>query len=189
MKAASLSERDTFWLSLLFHVLLFAIYLLMLMRYPVSVPEKRPALYVPSYLSTPASSAKATEHQLSVPRERASHQTALNQSRSAYKRQQPVYMIGEKLADDPLKKLLGAAISRHLYYPQAAQELGVEGVVEVGFTIFPDGSVMNVQVVRSSHKPMLDSAAIVAVQKMEPVANVDIYLKQPKFLVVNVIFR
>lgn len=101
----------------------------------------------------------------------------------------PVNMIGEKLLDDPLKKLLGIAITKHLYYPDAAQELNMHGVSAVGFTLYPDGTVTNVQIMHSSGEKVLDAAAAAAVNEMGPVSNVDIYVKKPRFLVVNIIFR
>lgn len=225
------SERNTFWLSLLVHVLLFVVYLLSFMhRYPLVPPEKKPALYVPAYvyheaatamkpvtasvqkqrIEKPLASAQRIETNLDQFKgdfnlanyhkqiqQKANEQAAAASETpanfnpaEAYKRQQaPVYMIGDKLVDDPLKKLLGIAISKHLYYPQVAQELFIHGVVGVGFTLYPDGNVTNVKIVQSSRERMLDAAALSAINEMTPVANVDIYLKKPRFLVVKIIFN
>lgn len=197
---ASVSERNSFWVSLLIHVLLFAVYLLTLMQHHSPLPEKKPALYVPSYVynTAPLVTAAAqtaqkqtpvSHDQLNLAQPLAQPNTAQFKPATAYKHAQPVHMIGEKLVDDPLKKLLGIAISKHLSYPQVAQELNMRGRVAVGFTLFPDGSVTNVEMMQTSHEPLLDAAAMAAIREMAPVDSVAVYLKQPRFLVVNVIFR
>lgn len=220
-----LSEQKTFWLSLLFHLLILMAYLLSF-RHSLPLREQPPALYIPSYVyrssSPPVSAPQAAEKQASAQKEKPtetvsnqkdsdfdlSHykvkpvtaseseselpETSLAQFHAASASQQhepPINMIGEKLLDDPLKKLLGIAITKHLYYPDAAQELNMHGVAAVGFTLYPDGTVSNVQLMHSSGEKVLDAAAAAAVNEMGPVSNVDIYVKQPRFLVVNIVFR
>lgn len=217
-----LSERDSFWLSLLLHGLALVIYVLWQWRHPILEPEKKPALYVPSYVynSVPTQTmsakppspdrAEAKQHKQSESTQReelAMRESATQENDvtgleplmapdlASYhpvalkKPQQPVYMVGEKLVDDPLKKLLGIAISKRLYYPRAAQDLQIHGVTSVGFTLFPDGTVANVEVVKSSRERMLDVAALEAIKRMPPIDSVNIYVKKPRYLVVNIIFR
>ncbi len=50
-------------------------------------------------------------------------------------------------------------------YPEAARRMGVEGWVEVEFTVGPDGRVSDARVVRSSGGGRLDDAAIAAVRR------------------------
>lgn len=97
-------------------------------------------------------------------------------------------MIGEKLLDDPLRKLLGEAITANLSYPEMARTLHLRGVVSIGFTLYPSGELGSIHIVKSSRQRILDLAALNAVTAASPVSSVDIYLKQAKYLVVNVVF-
>jgi len=53
-------------------------------------------------------------------------------------------------------------------YPEAARKRQIEGRVEVGFSIGPDGSVYDAAVVKSSRQPDLDRAALIAVKDAAP---------------------
>ena len=109
-------------------------------------------------------------------------------SQKSHERRDPIHMIGEKLSEDPLRKLLGRAITAHLYYPGVARELNMRGIVSVSFVLHPSGEITDAYIVKTSHKKMLDVAAYHAIVDASPIANVDIYLKEDKRLVVNVIF-
>ncbi|WP_054683469.1 energy transducer TonB [Rhodothermus marinus] len=52
-----------------------------------------------------------------------------------------------------------------LEYPELARKAGLEGLVVVQFVVEPDGSVSNIQVIRSAGK-LLDEAAIKAVKQL-----------------------
>ena len=52
-----------------------------------------------------------------------------------------------------------------LEYPELARKAGLEGLVVVQFVVEPDGSISNIQVIRSAGK-LLDEAAIKAVQQL-----------------------
>ena len=100
----------------------------------------------------------------------------------------PIRMIGEKLLEDPLRMLLGAAITKQLFFPQVAKELYLRGIVGIAFTLFPNGDLQRIRLAHSSGKKILDRAALEAVHRAAPIGNVDIYLKEPKELVINIIY-
>jgi TonB family protein len=105
-----------------------------------------------------------------------------------YKSMKPIHMIGEKLLDDPLYRLLGQAITAQLYYPSLAKELHLHGIVRIGFTLYPDGNMTSIHVMKTSRERILDTAALRAINKSFPVHDVGMYLKEPKFMVVNIVF-
>jgi periplasmic protein TonB len=53
-----------------------------------------------------------------------------------------------------------------IVYPTRAQQTGVEGWVEIGFTVNPNGSVANVKVLNANPSRTFEQAAIKAVSKM-----------------------
>lgn len=54
----------------------------------------------------------------------------------------------------------------NIEYPKKAREQGIEGVLKLEFTVETDGSVSNVEVVKSLH-PLCDSAAVAGVQSVK----------------------
>lgn len=81
---------------------------------------------------------------------------------------------GTALAD--LKSLykaeLRARIDQNKYYPAVARRLGHSGEPLVGFTLLPDGSIINIRILKSSSFARLDEAAleaVKAVKKFKPV--------------------
>jgi len=52
-----------------------------------------------------------------------------------------------------------------LEYPELARKAGLEGLVVVQFVVEPDGSISNIQVIRSAGR-LLDEAAVKAVQQL-----------------------
>ncbi|OGT38918.1 MAG: hypothetical protein A3F12_01925 [Gammaproteobacteria bacterium RIFCSPHIGHO2_12_FULL_38_14] len=110
------------------------------------------------------------------------------QKPSPEKYTEAIHMIGDKFLDDPLRKLLGHAITRRLYYPKVASDLHMRGVVSIGFTLLPTGEVVGARIVKSSRERILDIAALNAINDASPINNVDIYVKKPKYLIVNIIY-
>lgn len=54
----------------------------------------------------------------------------------------------------------------NIEYPEKARDQGIEGILELEFTVETDGSVSNVEVVESLH-PLCDSAAVAGVRSVE----------------------
>lgn len=188
-----------FWLSILFHLILFlSLSLSVLFQFK---PEKRPSLYIPSYvyqgeMNTPVQhntpknivtskngiEKPSTSHSSGVPS--ANQFQPVKSANDA----DPVHLIGEKNVDAPLLKLLGQAISKHLVYPKIALDFNTKGVVLVRFTVHPDGTVTDIQMVKSSSAGVLDEAAIAAINAMTPGNNVGKYVDKPKSMVFGIIF-
>lgn len=66
------------------------------------------------------------------------------------------------------KTMVRTKIERAKFYPMWARKRGFEGVVGVKFTIQPDGSVKDVNVVKPCHCDVLNKAACEAIMKAAP---------------------
>ena len=106
-----------------------------------------------------------------------------------YKKMDPVHMLGEKVLDDPLRKLIGVALTRHLFYPKIAETLGIHGIATIGLFLHTDGRITDIELLKTSRHRALDTAALSAVQDASPIKNVDIYLHQDRRLIINIIFN
>ncbi len=84
--------------------------------------------------------------------------------------------------------LLHNRISQAQRYPHRALALDEQGNIEIGFTLFPDGHLENVRVLSTSHYPMLDQAAVEAVQSVDPVPEAAAYIRHKTLLRVWVHF-
>jgi TonB family protein len=63
-----------------------------------------------------------------------------------------------------------------------------QGRVKVEFTLFPNGTLTNLQVIRSCGTRSLDSAALAAVRLASPFQDVDHYLTHAKAFNIDVVF-
>ncbi len=102
---------------------------------------------------------------------------------------EPVHLIGDKKIDRPLLTLLGKALTKHLIYPKSAIDLNVKGTSVIGFVLYPDGHVTNVQLLHTSRAEVLDQAALSAANGIGPLNHVSQYLDKPKFMVIGIIFE
>ncbi len=71
-------------------------------------------------------------------------------------------------AADPALDAIRRRIERTIFYPNEARRRGIEGTVELLFTLSADGHVQGVWVLRSSGSPILDEAAIQVVKQAAP---------------------
>jgi protein TonB len=69
-------------------------------------------------------------------------------------------------SEDAYRPLVLAALARAKRYPLLARQRGLEGVVEIAFTIHPDGRVSSAEVVNPSRHRMLDAAALGMVSRI-----------------------
>ncbi len=97
-------------------------------------------------------------------------------------------MIGDKKIDKPLLTLLGKALTRYLVYPKSALDLNVKGTSVIGFLLYPDGHVTDVQLLRTSGAEVLDKSALAAANAIGPVSHISQYLDQPKWMVIGIIY-
>ena len=72
-----------------------------------------------------------------------------------------VYLSAEKM---PAIKGGMAAIAKKVKYPRIAREMGIQGVVYVGFIVDPEGKVIEPKILKSVAKP-LDEEALRVITK------------------------
>jgi TonB family protein len=213
-------KRHGLWVSLIGHLLFLTGFSFLWL--PQWDTDKRPNLYIPSYVASPEQLPKplikASEPPLEQPKTEqkpieqkkptskqgiekpapAKPQTTTGKTAAPAKQyqtisspslaEQGVHLIGDEKIDKDLRTVLGKAISQHLYYPKSAIEFNVRGTVLVGFTLYPDGRVTDVQLVKPSSAGILNVAALAAIRDISPVAGVAEYVQAPRFLVVGIIF-
>ena len=68
--------------------------------------------------------------------------------------------VTEAGIEDAYRPVVLAALARAKRYPLLARQRGLEGVVEIAFTIHPDGRVSSAEVVTPSRHRLLDAAAL-----------------------------
>ncbi len=64
--------------------------------------------------------------------------------------------------------ILRSCILKKISYPKSAFAQNVEGTVQIRFVLLPDGNLKDVYVVNSSNSPILDVAAVAAIEKANP---------------------
>jgi len=69
-------------------------------------------------------------------------------------------------SEDAYRPLVLAALARVKRYPLLARQRGLEGVVEIAFTIHPDGRISSAEVVNPSRHRLLDAAALGMVSRI-----------------------
>lgn len=193
--------KHSLWLSVLFHVLLMLSFSLVLTWQPPVKPI--PALDIPAYvyrgeLATPQvlkQTAEKTETSNEgllkpLPKQEAAKNKPQPQSAMPKKTTEAIHLVGDdkKTPPKPLVKLLGKGLAAHLKYPKIATDFNLKGIAMVGFILHPDGRVMEAHIVKSSGSDILDNAALSGVKDMSPLKEVNVYLQEPKFLVVGIIF-
>ena len=72
-----------------------------------------------------------------------------------------IYLTAEKM---PAIKGGMASIGRKVQYPRIAREMGIQGVVYVGFIVDPEGKVIEPKILKSVAKP-LDEEALRVITK------------------------
>ncbi len=72
-----------------------------------------------------------------------------------------IYLSAEKM---PAIKGGMAAIAKKVNYPRIAREMGIQGVVYVGFIVDPEGKVIEPKILKSVAKP-LDEEALRVITK------------------------
>ena len=136
-----------------------------------------PAVNVPVPLPV-SPHALTTPHRLNQALSRTFHTTPT----------QPTANTNQHLAS-PLLTLLHTAIAQQQHYPASAQELEQTGRVTLSFTLFPDGSINQLTITRSSGISSLDNAALAAINAATPFQRVDRYLKAAQQYQLDVVFE
>jgi len=74
--------------------------------------------------------------------------------------------VAGSASEDMYRPVVLAALARAKRYPLLARQRGLEGVVEIAFTIHPDGRVSSAEVVNPSRHRLLDAAALSMVDRI-----------------------
>lgn len=82
--------------------------------------------------------------------------------------------------------LIYYAIDAHKTYPSEAASQGESGQAIVEFTLFPNGNVSSIHLVKSSGFNVLDQAALSSVQASQPISNVNQLIKSPQQITIPV---
>jgi protein TonB len=201
-------QRNSLLLAVILHLLLFSgISYTGLTQTPLPRRHEMPALDIPAYVAQqdeqspsllqPPSPVKEKEiptskdgiekpvvtqpHVLPKP-------SQFQEVKTGQPTEEPVHLIGDKKVSKSLVVLLGKAITAHLIYPKSAMDLNVRGTSYVGFTLYPDGRVSDIKVLKTSTADVLDQAAFNAINAISPVKHVDTYIQKPEYIVFGIIF-
>ncbi len=205
-KTARFIQKNSFWLVLFCHGLLLmglSLEWVAATKILQAKEEDKPSLFIPSYVAQnqTAPALQQPDHSAATPTsnkgiEKPANQFArpslnnhqpINISRSP--ETEPVHLIGDKKIDRPLLTLLGKALTKYLIYPKSALDLYVRGTSVIGFVLYPDGHVTDVQLLQTSRAEVLDKAALAAANAINPVNHVSQYLDKPKFMVIGIVFE
>jgi|GEM_PF-1475069 len=75
---------------------------------------------------------------------------------------------GLQILDPAYWRTVRAAVARRVRYPEAAQRIGVEGLVTIRLTLDTAGRVLDAQAVEASAAPLLVRAALDAIHRAAP---------------------
>lgn len=84
---------------------------------------------------------------------------------------------------------LHAAIQKQQRYPMSAMQMERQGRATMVFTLFPDGRIENLRVLKSSGTESLDTAAFAAVSDASPFNQINKYLKSAREFTIDVVFE
>ena len=88
------------------------------------------------------------------------------------------------------EKSLSDLIRRHEKYPDRARRQGWEGTAVVGLALAPDGKVMEISILESSGREVLDDAALDMVRRASPLPRAPEGLRGKERLVrVPIVFK
>ncbi len=93
---------------------------------------------------------------------------------------------GEKI--DTLLALLHDAIQKQQHYPASALEMERQGRVTVSFTLFTNGMIRDLRIIKSSGTASLDAAALAAVNQAAPF-QINNYLSASRAFTLDVVFE
>ncbi len=87
-------------------------------------------------------------------------------------------------------EMLNMRIHNAKKYPESAKSRHLEGRVKVEFTLQPDGTLINIRIVKSSRHRNLDDAAVESIKNASPFPRPPAFIfKPPLTLSVNILFE
>jgi TonB family protein len=114
---------------------------------------------------------------------------AINTKKSSSSQSDNSGSASQGVKTDELLATLHAAIQKQQHYPLSAMQMERQGRATMMFTLFPDGRIQSLRVLKSSGTESLDAAALAAVQDAVPFHQVDKYLKFAKEFRIDVVFE
>lgn len=90
---------------------------------------------------------------------------------------------------EELITLLHSAIQNQQHYPPNAIQMQREGRITLAFTLYQNGTISDLRVVKSSQTNSLDDAALAAVRDAAPFQAVKKYLQEPQEYSIDVVFE
>ncbi len=122
-----------------------------------------------------------------------SHEAVSKTQKQALKPSQSNKIATQKFIDgeheDALLRLLHEAIQNQQQYPPNALQMGREGRVIVGFTLFGNGTIADLKLIQPCQTQSLNQAALKAVEAATPFKNIDNYLQSPKVFSIEIAFE
>lgn len=88
-----------------------------------------------------------------------------------------------------LLAILHMAIQQQQHYPASAMQMERQGKATITFVLFPNGSIQNVRMMKSSGTASLDQAALAAVQDAAPFKTIEKYLQSAQEFSIDVVFE
>ena len=88
-----------------------------------------------------------------------------------------------------LLTMLHSAIQKEQHYPPSALQMEREGKVTVTFTLYANGSISDLKIMKTSGTDSLDAAALAAVHDAVPFNQVSQYLHEPQVYSIDVAFE
>ncbi len=193
MNTHTQQSKALFFISILVHLGLLSLFCLSLNIYTpiVQIGDDKTEI-VNSFIykdvkNAPAPSNTITESEPKL----ALQKSTAKKIQQPYKQKQSVQASSSSrgVQTNELISLLHAAIQRAQQYPESAMELERQGRVTVAFTLFTNGSIQGLKLLKSSGTESLDNAAIAAVRDATPFKNVDQYLQAPESYTIDVVFQ
>jgi TonB family protein len=90
---------------------------------------------------------------------------------------------------EELIALLHTAIQNQQHYPPNAIQMQREGRITLAFTLYKNGTISDLRVVKSSQTNSLDDAALAAVRDAAPFQAVKKYMQEPQEYSIDVVFE
>jgi TonB family protein len=190
-------KKQSLFASLFLHLAVFSgVGLCLDFSRPALQQEGEKLQYIPSYLyqsnpKQPVSSKQMTAEkpaQKSLPAQKKTPPSTPTQTTASPDPSSPPPSSASGEKTEALLALLHQAIQNTQQYPATALQMGRQGRVQVGFRLFPDGRIRNLQLLQSCGTESLDMAALEAVRLAAPFQRIDTYIKAPGDFSIDVVF-
>ena len=97
-------------------------------------------------------------------------------------------IVEKQLENSKILKLLHDAIASRQQYPESALQLNQSGIVSISLSVYPDGRLSDIVILRSSGIGSLDTAALAAVRSIQRLPDMRLYLQETGKFSIDVVF-